>query len=156
VTGWETSQARARLSQAGIELPEVLLPAARYVPMRRYGRLAFCAGVTSDGIYGTAGVDATAQDGQAAAELAARRALSYVENELGSLDAVADVLRLTGYVACVPGFREVPMVVNAASDVLLTAFGDAGRHARSAIGVVALPVGALVEIELVLTLRDAA
>jgi enamine deaminase RidA (YjgF/YER057c/UK114 family) len=149
-----SSIVRGRLAAAQIELPEVLPPSQRYVPMRRYGQLAFCAGVTSDGIYGTAGLDATLEDGQAAAGIAARRALSYIEKELGSLDLVADVLRVTGYVACVPGFLEVPTVINAASDILLTAFGDAGRHARSAIGVAALPVGALVEIELVLSLRD--
>jgi enamine deaminase RidA (YjgF/YER057c/UK114 family) len=149
-----SSVVRDRLTAAGIELPEVRPPSQRYVPMRRYGQLAFCAGVTSDGIYGTVGLGATLEDGEAAAAIAACRALSYIENEVGSLDAVADILRLTGYVACVPGFREVPLVINAASDILLTAFGEQGRHARSAIGVASLPVGALVEIELVLSLRD--
>jgi enamine deaminase RidA (YjgF/YER057c/UK114 family) len=145
---------RGRLAAAGIELPEVAPPSQRYVPMRRYGQLAFCAGVTSDAIFGTAGLDATLEDGQAAAAIAAQRALSYLEHELGTLDAVADIMRMTGYVACVPSFHDVPLVINAASDVLLTAFGDAGRHARSAIGVASLPVGALVEIELVLVLQD--
>jgi enamine deaminase RidA (YjgF/YER057c/UK114 family) len=146
---------RGRLAAAGIELPEVLPPSQRYVPLRRYGQLAFCAGVTSDGIFGTAGLDATIEDAQAAAAIAACRALSYVEQELGTLDAVADVLRMTGYVAAVAGFGDVPLAINAASDILLTAFGDAGRHARSAIGVASLPMGALVEIELVLSLHDA-
>ena len=85
---------RGRLAAAGIELPEVSPPSQRYVPLRRCGQLAFCAGVTSDGINGTAGLDATMQDGQAAAAIAARRALHYIENELGSLDAVADIMRM--------------------------------------------------------------
>jgi enamine deaminase RidA (YjgF/YER057c/UK114 family) len=145
---------RGRLKAAGIELPEVQPPSQRYVPLRRFGQLAFCAGVTSDGIYGTAGLDATVEDGHAAAANAACRALSFIETELGTLDAVQDILRLTGYVACVPGFTDVPLAINAASDILLIAFGDAGRHARSSIGVASLPEGALVEIELVLSLKD--
>jgi enamine deaminase RidA (YjgF/YER057c/UK114 family) len=149
-----SSVVRGRLTAAGIELPEVLPPSQRYVPMRRYGQLAFCAGVTSDGIYGTAGLDATLEDGQAAAAIAARRALSYIEKELGSLDLVDGILRMTGYVACVAGFPAVPLAINAASDILLMAFGDAG-HARSAIGVASLPDCALVEIELVLAVKDA-
>ncbi|MCU1656717.1 MAG: Endoribonuclease [Pseudonocardiales bacterium] len=147
------TQVRTRLAAAGLDLPVVDAPRSRYVPMRISGAIAFCAGVTSDGMTGTVGVDATTEQAVLAAEHAALRQLAYIESELGSLDAVHAVLRLTGYVACATGFGDAPVVIDAASAVFLTAFGDDGRHARSAVGVAGLPLGALVELEAVLALR---
>lgn len=144
---------RERLSSAGITLPEVSPPASRYVPLKRFGELAFCAGVTSDGNRGTVGIDATLEDAVEASVIAAKRQLAYIERAIGSLDLVSEVLRLTGYVACVPGFVDMPKVLDAASEIFLTAFGEVGSHARSAVGVAGLPLGELVELEAVLVLR---
>jgi enamine deaminase RidA (YjgF/YER057c/UK114 family) len=96
---------------------------------------------------GTLGGDVTVDEGAAAARVCALNALSVLRAELGSLDRVARVLTVTGFVACVAGFAEQPAVVDGASRVLFEIFGDAGRHTRSAIGVAALPRGGAVEIE---------
>jgi enamine deaminase RidA (YjgF/YER057c/UK114 family) len=149
------STVRSRLIDAGLALPGVDAPRSRYVPLRVHAGVAYCAGVTSDGMTGVVGDDATVEEAMLAARHAALRQLAYVESGLGSLDVVADVLRLTGYVCCRAGFAGTPDVVDAASVVYLNAFGpDHGRHARSAIGVAGLPGGALIELEVVLALRD--
>ena len=144
---------RDRLSQAGIELPGVSSPVSRYVPMRVFGKLAFCAGVTSDGKRGSVEIDATIEDALEASASAAKRQLAYIEQAIGSLDEVSEVLRLTGYVACAPGFVHMPAVLDVASGIFLAAFGEAGQHARSAVGVASLPLGELVELEAVLVLK---
>jgi enamine deaminase RidA (YjgF/YER057c/UK114 family) len=151
------SAVRSRLQAAGLELPPVTAPRSRYVPLRCHGGVAFCAGVTSDGLTGMAGDGCPVGRAREAAQLAALRQLAYLEAGLGSLDEVADVLRLTGYVACVPGFGRTPEVVDAASEVYLAAFGpEHGAHARSAVGVAGLPGGALVELEAVFAVRAVA
>jgi enamine deaminase RidA (YjgF/YER057c/UK114 family) len=147
---------RQRLARAGIELPEVTAPASNYLPVRRFGDLVFSAGVTSEGMTGTVGADTSLDVARDAAGLCVRRQLAFLERELATLDVIASVIRLTGYVACRPGFPDTPRVIDAGSDVLVAAFGDAGRHARSAVGVSALPGGALVEIELILSVVGAA
>ena len=103
---------------------------------------------------GTLGVDLTVEEGAAAARVCALNALSVLRAGLGSLDMIERVLTVTGYVACAPGFREQPAVVDGASKVLYEIFGDAGRHTRSAIGVAALPRGGAVEIEVTVALID--
>lgn len=97
---------------------------------------------------GRLGEDLSVGDGAAAARLCALNALSVLRVALGDLDRIVRVLTMTGFVACGPGFTEQPAVVDGASRLLADVFGDAGRHSRSAIGVVALPRGAAVEIEL--------
>jgi len=101
---------------------------------------------------GTLGGDVSVADGAEAARVCALNALSVLRAELGSLDRIARVLTVTGFVACVPGFTEQPAVVDGASRVLVEIFGDAGRHTRSAIGVAALPRGGAVEIEVTVAL----
>jgi len=101
-------------------------------------------------------VDATVEDARGAARVAALRALAYLQQQIGSLDQVHGVMRLTGYVSCGPGVTDTPHVIDAASDVLTTAFGERGRHARSAVGVSSLPGGALVEVELIVALESVA
>ncbi|MCU1697607.1 MAG: hypothetical protein JWR34_3670 [Mycobacterium sp.] len=145
-----------RLAAAGMLLPEVAPPVSNYIPGRRFHDLVFCAGVTSEGASGTVGVDATVDEARVAARVAALRALAYLQQQIGSLDQVHGVMRLTGYVSCGPGVTDTPHVIDAASDVLTTAFGERGRHARSAVGVSSLPGGALVEVELIVALESVA
>lgn len=143
-----SAAARARLERVGIVLPPPPIPAARYLPWRVEGTTLYLAGVTSEPGGGPASDDGLAA-ARAAAVTAAARQLSSIEAAVGSLDAVRAVLRLTGYVACIPGFVRAPEVVDSASELFELALQDAGRHARSAIGVVALPGGATVELEAV-------
>ncbi len=105
---------------------------------------------------GTLGHDVTVEQGAAAAEVCALNALAVLEHELGTLDRVARVLTVTGFVASTPDFHEQPAVVDGASRVLYRVFGDDGRHTRSAIGVAALPRGGAVEIEVTVALRPSA
>jgi len=104
---------------------------------------------------GTLGRDVTVEEGARAAEVCALNALAVLEHALGSLDRVARVLTVTGFVASSPDFHEQPAVVDGASGVLHAVFGDDGRHTRSAVGVAALPRGGAVEIEVTVALRPA-
>lgn len=103
---------------------------------------------------GTLGVDVTVEQGSDAAAVCALNALSVIEEALGTLDRIERVLTVTGFVASAPDFHEQPAVVDGASKVLYDVFGDAGRHSRSAIGVVALPRGGAVEIEVTVAYTD--
>jgi len=103
---------------------------------------------------GTLGLDLTTEQGAEAARWCALNALSVLRAELGTLDRVARVLTVIGFVACVPGFTEQPAVVDGASRLLFDVFGSDGRHSRSAVGVAALPRGGAVEIEVEVAVRD--
>ena len=103
---------------------------------------------------GLLGVDVTVEEGAAAARVCALNALSVLREGLGTLDRIARVLTVTGFVACAPGFSEQPAVVDGASRLLYEVFGEAGRHTRSAIGVAALPRGGAVEIEVTVGLTE--
>ena len=103
---------------------------------------------------GTLGVDVSVEEGARAAEVCALNALAVLEEELGSLDRVARVLTVTGFVASSPDFHQQPAVIDGAGAVLHRIFGDAGRHSRSALGVAALPRGGAVEIEVTVALVD--
>jgi enamine deaminase RidA (YjgF/YER057c/UK114 family) len=119
-----------------------------------FGEVGYCAGVTSDGHIGVAGSTVGVTQAREAARWAALRQLAYLESVLGSLDGHIRMLRLAGYVCCDSGFTDTPAVIDAGSDVYLTAFGDdRGAHARSAIGVAGLPGGALVELEVTFALE---
>lgn len=143
-----------RLAAAGLVLPAPQPALASYLPARRHGDLIHLSGHVSrdhDGavVSGVVGDDV---DVPAAARLAQSIALDLLASAaaaLGSVDAILGVVRLTGYVRSAPGFHDQPAVVNGASDLLVELFGDAGRHARSAVGVSELPLGAAVEIEAV-------
>lgn len=146
--------AEGRLAELGIVVPTLPPPVAVYVPAVRTGRVVYASGQTPtvDGVLqvtGRLGAEVTIEEGQRAARLAALNCLAEVRALLGSLDAVSRVLRLTGYVASAPGFGEQPHVINGASELMEQVFGEAGRHARSAIGVAELPFGAPVEVELI-------
>jgi enamine deaminase RidA (YjgF/YER057c/UK114 family) len=113
------------------------------------GDLLFLSGQGADGWTGRVGEDLTLEQGQAAARDCALNLLAQTADALGSLDHVARVVKLVGFVACTPGFAGVPAVVDGASALLVEVFGDRGGHARSAVGVAALPLGFAVEVELV-------
>lgn len=141
------------LTQLGIRLPPVAAPLASYVPVRIYGDLAYVSGQipVEDGSVlsvGKLGEDRTIEDGQAAARRCALQGLSALREALGSLDRVKGIVQVTVYVASAPGFTDQPTVANGASDLLLEIFGDEGRHARAAVGVAELPLGASVEVSL--------
>ncbi|MHB8339648.1 MAG: RidA family protein [Mycobacteriales bacterium] len=150
--------ASRRLAELGLVLPPVPAPVAAYVPAVRSGSLVFTSGQLPfvGGELAVTGLVGGEVELARAAELAATatlNALAAVAAEAGSLDEVARVVRVVGYVASAPGFTGQPAVVNGASALLLDVFGDCGRHARSAVGVAALPLGAPVEIELIVELR---
>jgi enamine deaminase RidA (YjgF/YER057c/UK114 family) len=146
------------LSALGLALPAPPSPGGNYVSAKRAGSVVYLAGVISSGpegvIAGVAGLDSTVEDGYAAARACALMQLAVLKRELGSLDAVAEVLTVNGYVNAVPGFSESPAVINGASDLLVRVFGEAGRHVRAAVGVNALPRNALVELQMTVRVKE--
>jgi enamine deaminase RidA (YjgF/YER057c/UK114 family) len=145
--------AEARLRELGIELPALRRPAGNYVGWVRTGDLLFLSGQGADGFTGRVGADLGVADGRAAARACALNLLAQARDAVGSLDRVARVVKLLGFVACTDEFTAAPAVIDGASDLLAEVFGDGGRHARSAIGVRALPLGFAVEVEMILELR---
>lgn len=146
-----------RLRELGLTLPAVAAPAGAYVPARRSGSLVFTAGQLPfvDGALaatGKVGAEVTPEQAHDLARACALNALAAVDQLVG-LDAVAGVVKVVGFVASAPGFTGQPGVLNGASELLGAVFGEAGRHARSAVGVAELPLGAPVEVELVVELR---
>ena len=146
-----------RLRELGIRLPPVAAPVAAYVPAVRTGQLVFTSGqlpFVDGGLRrtGKVGGSVDADDAAADAKVCALNALAAVD-ELVGLDAIVRVVRVVGYVASVEGFTGQPRVVNGASELLGRIFGEAGQHARSAVGVAELPMGAPVEVELTVEVR---
>jgi enamine deaminase RidA (YjgF/YER057c/UK114 family) len=139
----------ARLAELGEALPALRPRAGRYEGWVLTGDLLFLSGQGADGWIGRLGADLTVEQGQAAARDCVLNLLAQARDALGSLDRVAQVVKLVGFVACTPGFTAVPAVVDGASILLVELFGDRGRHARSAVGVAALPLGFAVELEMV-------
>ena len=146
-----------RLAELGIVLTEGAKPVANYVSSRRLGNVLYVSGhiCKRDGVLitGKLGAEVDVQTGYELARGGAIDILGTVRSALGSLESVA-MVRLTGYVSSAPGFTEQPAVVNGASDLLVQVLGERGRHARSAIGVAQLPLGAAVEIEAIFEVLD--
>ncbi|ORA18062.1 RidA family protein [Mycobacterium arosiense] len=145
--------ASARLGELGLELPEVVAPLAAYVPAVRTGDLIYTAGqlpMQAGKLLGTGkvGADVGPDEGKALARICALNALAAV-NSLVGIDAVTRVVKVVGFVASAPGFNGQPNVINGASELLAEVFGERGAHARSAVGVSELPLGAPVEVELI-------
>ncbi|MWV49230.1 RidA family protein [Rathayibacter sp. VKM Ac-2803] len=143
-----------RLAELGIELPAVATPAGAYVPAVVTGSLVFTAGQVPfvDGALPATGKVGDGVSPEVAKDLArvcALNALAAVAEVLGSLDRVTQIVKMTGFVASASGFTGQPGVINGASEVLGEIFGEAGKHARSAVGVAELPLGAPVEVELI-------
>jgi enamine deaminase RidA (YjgF/YER057c/UK114 family) len=141
-----------RLQELGVSLPPPAVPVAAYVPCVRTGNLVYVSGQVPvvDGKpshLGHLGDEVGLEDGRAAARTCAVNLLAALKAELGELSRVRRVVKVTGFVASTPGFTDHPKVVNAASELFGDAFGDAGRHARAAVGVAALPLGVPVEVE---------
>lgn len=148
-----------RLRELGIDLPPVVPPVASYVPVVVAAGQAFVSGQIpmEDGrlvVAGKLGREVSVEDGAAAARRCALQGLAALRAELGSLDRVARVVKVTVFVASAEGFTGQPAVANGASDLLVEVFGDAGRHARAAVGVAELPLGSAVEVELAVELSS--
>jgi enamine deaminase RidA (YjgF/YER057c/UK114 family) len=146
------------LAALGIELPPVPVPVASYVPARRVGNLVFSSGQTPtrDGellLKGKLGRELSVEQGMEAARISIMNCLAALEQELGTLDAIESVVKLTGFVASAEGFGDQPSVINGASVLLEQVFGERGKHARSALGLAELPYGAPVEVELVVSVK---
>lgn len=153
-----SSAALSRLSALGLSLPAAPAAVANYVPFLAHGDLLFISGQvskTADGrlISGHLGDNLGVSEGQDAARHCALNILAQAQAALGDLDRIAQVLRLTGFVASAPGFTDQPQVINGASDLMVAVLADAGRHTRSAVGVASLPLGAAVEIDAILRVR---
>ncbi|MEO8816049.1 MAG: RidA family protein [Mycobacterium sp.] len=147
----------ARLTELGVVLPRTAAPLASYVPAVRTGNLVYTSGQLpmQDGKLpraGKVGAEVSPEDGAALARACALNALAAVDALVG-LDAVTRVVKMVGFVSSAPGFNGQPAVINGASDLLGEVFGEAGAHARSAVGVSELPLNSPVEVELILEVR---
>ena len=147
----------SKLSELGIKLPPALKPVGIYHPFVVSGKLAFLSGqLPKDAngklLTGKVGKDLSLAEGQAAARLAALNALSVMKHLIG-FEKISRVVKMTGFVQAAPDFHEIPEVVNGASELFAEVMGEQGAHARSAVGMVSLPLNAAVEIELILELK---
>lgn len=147
------SRVEERLGALGLTVPDVAAPVAAYVPAVRSGNHVFTSGqlpmvAGALAATGKVGGDVTPEQGKELAATCALNAIAAVKALIGDLDAVVRVVKVVGFVASTPDFTGQPGVVNGASELLGTAFGDAGVHARSAVGVAALPLDAPVEVEI--------
>ena len=147
----------AKLKELGVTLPDPPKPVANYVPVVRVGDLLFLSGVlpSRDGqliMTGKLGQELTMEPGKEASRVAVLNGLSIIRHAAGSLDRVRQIVKMVGHIASAPGFTDQPQVLNGASDLLVSVFGDAGRHARVAVGAAELPRQAPVEIELIVQL----
>ena len=155
------SHIEAKLTELGLTLPAVAAPIAAYVPAVLSGDLVFTSGQlpTVDGkliVTGHVGDgpgSVPVEAAKSAAELAALNALAAIKSVVGDLDRVVQIVKVTGFVSCEPSFSNHSAVVNGASELFGRVFGDAGKHARSSIGMASLPLGAPVEIEVIARIR---
>lgn len=149
----------ARLAELGLVLPEPAAPVAAYVPVVVAGGLAHVSGQLPfiDGalVTGRLGEDVSLERGIEAAQACGVMILAQLKAALGSLDRVERVVKLGGFVNSTADFTDQPKVANGASELMVAVFGDAGRHARSAVGVPVLPLGAAVEVDAVVAVRPA-
>lgn len=149
----------ARLAELGITLPEPAAPVAAYVPVVIAGGLAYVSGQVSiangQRINGRLGEDMALEQGVDAARACGLMILAQLKAALGSLDRVEQVVKLGAFVNCTPDFTDQPKVANGASELMVAVFGDAGKHARSAVGVPSLPLGVAVEVDAIVAVRPA-
>jgi enamine deaminase RidA (YjgF/YER057c/UK114 family) len=147
-----------KMKEMGITLPETVKPLAAYIPAIRTGDYVYTSGQVpfADGelkYSGKIGIDLSLEEGQKAAELCALNALSAIKSEIGDLNAIVRILKVTVFVNSADGFTEQPKVANGASEFLSKIFGEAGKHVRSAVGVNELPVNSAVEIEMMVKVK---
>jgi len=146
-----------KLAQLGITLPEPMAAVANYVPTVLHGGMLYVSGQVSIGpdgpVKGTLGVNMSVEQGQAAARLCGINIIAQVKAALGELSRVERIVKLGGFVAAGEGFTEIPQVVNGCSDLMVGVFGEAGRHARSAVSCPVLPLGVAVEVDAVIAVK---
>jgi enamine deaminase RidA (YjgF/YER057c/UK114 family) len=140
------------------KLPEVAKPLAAYIPAKKVGDLVMTSGqvplVKGEIKYkGKVGKDLSVEDGQKAAQICTLNCLAAIKGEIGNLDTIIEVVKLTVFVASTREFTEQPKVANGASELIGKIFGDAGKHVRSAVGVTALPLNSPVEIEMIVRVK---
>jgi enamine deaminase RidA (YjgF/YER057c/UK114 family) len=155
----KAQDAEARLKEKGIVLTAPSAPVANYVNAVRVGNLLFLAGKgpnKPDGsdVIGKVGKDLTIEQGYEAARLTAISHLTVLKAELGSLNKVKRIVKVLGMVNCTEDFKEQPKVINGYSDLMVEIFGDKGKHARSAVGMYALPMNIAVEVEVIVEIED--
>ena len=156
--GIEVSKPEQKLKELGLELPQVTAPVGSYIPATQWGNLVFTSGQLPVrqgqlAYTGKLGGEVSIEEGYEAARTCALNALAAIKDVVGSLDRVEKVVKVVGFVASAEGFTSQPQVVNGASDLLKEVFGEAGVHARSAVGMAELPLGAPVEVELVVAIK---
>lgn len=148
------------LAELGLELPQAAAPVAAYVPVVEAGGLLHVSGQLpfKDGkvVTGRLGDDVSLEDGQDAAQRCALMLVAQLKAHLGSLDRVTRVVKLGVFVNSTPAFTDQPKVANGASELMVALFGDAGKHARSAVGVAVLPLGAAVEVDAIIEVATTA
>ncbi|MQA93855.1 MAG: RidA family protein [Streptosporangiales bacterium] len=147
-----------RIAELGLVLPEVVPPVAAYLPAVRTGSYVYTAGQVPlvEGklpAKGKVGAEVSPEEAKELARICALNAIAAVKSEVGELSAVVRIVKVVAFVASDPGFTGQPQVANGASELLGEVFGDNGKHARSAVGVAALPIDAPVEVELVAEVR---
>lgn len=146
-----------KLAQLGITLPEPMAAVANYVPTVLHGGMLYVSGQVSIGadgpVKGTLGVNLSVEQGQAAARICGINIVAQVKAALGDLSRVERIVKLGGFVAAEEGFTEIPQVVNGCSDLMVEVFGEAGRHARSAVSCPVLPLGVAVEVDAVIAVK---
>jgi len=148
-----------KIRTLGLELPGVPKPLGAYVPFVRTGKLVYLSGMLplKDGSLlktGRVGESISLEDAALCARTAAVNALAVLRASVGSLDMVKQCIKITGFVASAPDFTDQPKVINGASELMVEVFGDAGRHARAAVGVNILPMNSPVEVEFIFEVRD--
>ncbi|MDC7675674.1 RidA family protein [Asticcacaulis machinosus] len=153
------SQVKARLESLGITLPAAATPVANYVSYTRSGNIVNISGQISvdanGGIKGTVGVDVSLEDGVAAARICGLNLLAQMQAACdGDLDNVVRVLKLNAFVQAGPDFYDIPKVINGCSDLMVEVLGEAGKHARSAVGMYKIPLGFAVEIDAQIEVKD--
>jgi enamine deaminase RidA (YjgF/YER057c/UK114 family) len=159
VSSQASAEIEARLKQLNIQLVEPSIPTANFVKTVRVGNLVFTSGHGPDkpegGTYqGRVGADLTLEQGQDAARLTGIALLSSLKKEIGDLSKVKRVVKVLGMVQCTPEFKDHPKVMNAFSDMMVGVFGEKGKHARSAVGMSALPGNIAIEIEMIVEVED--
>jgi len=148
----------AKIKQLGLVIPEAPKPVAAYVPAVKVDNYVFTSGqipfVNGELKYkGKVGQQLSEQEGYEAAKVCALNCLSVIKGMIGSLDNIEKVVKVTGFVASAPGFNQQPKVINGASELLGEIFGEAGQHARAAVGVNELPIDAAVEVEMIVKVK---
>lgn len=148
-----------KLTKLGLSLPQVPAPVASYVPAVKAGNWVYVSGQTPfrDGklrVAGKVGNEVTLEEAYEEAKQCALNAMAAIKSVAGSLDNVERIVKVTGFVASSPDFTDAPKVINGASDLFVEVFGDKGKHARSAIGVTALPLNCSVEVEVIALVKQ--